>query len=72
MAAPPRGTVTNELLFETLKAMHGTLARHSEDLREIKERLGIMEMQYACLSRRLDRIEKRIDRIDTGLGLVES
>jgi prefoldin subunit 5 len=52
--------------------MHGTLARHSEDLREIKERLGIMEMQYACLSRRLDRIEKRIDRIDTGLGLVES
>jgi dihydroorotase-like cyclic amidohydrolase len=41
MAAPPRGTVTNELLFETLKAMHGTLARHSEDLREIKERLGM-------------------------------
>ncbi|MCA3435870.1 MAG: hypothetical protein INF48_00960 [Rhodobacter sp.] len=59
-----------ELLFETLKAIQGTLARHGEDLREIKERLGILEMQYASLSRRVDRIEERLERVERRLDLV--
>ena len=36
--AVKRTEVTNELLYETLKAIQSTLARHSDDLREIKER----------------------------------
>ena len=63
--------VTNELLYETLKAIQSTLARHGEELREIKERLGILEMQYASLSNRIDRMDLRIGRIETRLGLVE-
>ena len=59
-----RTEVTNELIYETLKAIQGTLARHSDDLREIKERLGILEMQYASLSRRIDKIEERVERIE--------
>lgn len=65
-----RETVTNELIFETLKAIQATQARHSEDFREIKERLGILEMQYASLSRRVDRIEERVERIERRLELV--
>lgn len=65
-----RTEVTNELIYETLKAIQGTLARHSDDLREIKERLGILEMQYASLSRRIDKIEERDERIERRIELV--
>jgi predicted nucleic acid-binding Zn-ribbon protein len=65
-----RTEVTNELIYETLKAIQATLARHSDDLREIKERLGILEMQYASLSRRVDKIEERLDRVERRMDLV--
>ena len=65
-----RETVSNELLYETLKAIQATLVRHGDDLREIKERLGILEMQYASLSRRVDKIEERVERIERRLELV--
>jgi predicted nucleic acid-binding Zn-ribbon protein len=70
MPADKRENVTMELLFETLKAIQATQARHSDDLREIKERLGMLEMQYASVSRRVDRIEERMDRIERRLELV--
>ena len=71
MAADKRGEITNELIFETLKAIRATLARHGDDLREIKERLGILEMQYASLSNRVDRIDQRLDRVERRLELIE-
>ena len=70
MPADKRAEVTNELIYETLKAIQATQARHGEDLREIKERLGILEMQYASLSRRVDKIEERVERIERRLDLV--
>ena len=66
-----RGEVTNELLFETLKAIQGAIGGLREDVFEIKERLAMLEMQYASVFRRVDRIEGRLDRIETRLGLVE-
>jgi predicted nuclease with TOPRIM domain len=75
----PRGEVTNDLLFETLKAMQATLARQGEDLREIKGRLGILEAQvaglhanYASLSNRIDRLDERFARVETRLGLLDA
>jgi predicted nucleic acid-binding Zn-ribbon protein len=65
-----RTEVTNDLIYETLKQIQGTLARQSDDLREIKERLGIHEMQYASLSRRVDKIEERLDRVERRMDLV--
>jgi predicted nucleic acid-binding Zn-ribbon protein len=62
--------VTNELIFETLKAIQATLARQGEVMLEIKGRLGTLEMQYASLSRRVDRIEARLDRIERRLDRV--
>ena len=65
-----REAVSNELLDETLTAIQATLARHGDDLREIKERLGILGMQYASLSRRVDKIEEWVERIERRLELV--
>ena len=70
MSADKRAEVTNELIFETLKAIQATLVRISDDMREVKERLGILEMQYASLSRRVDKIEERVERIERRLELV--
>ena len=72
MAADKGAEVTNELLFETLKAIQGTLLRLVDDMHEVKERLGILEMQYASLSNRLDRIDLRIERIERRLGLIDA
>ncbi len=74
----PRAEIANELIFERLKAIQGTLARHSDELRAIKERLGNVEMQvaglagqYATLSVRLDHLDARVERIERRLDLVE-
>lgn len=72
MASGPDGEVTNALIYETLKSMQATLARHSEDLREIKTRLGILEAQYASLSTRIDRMDERLTRVETRLGLIDA
>ena len=79
MAADKRAEVTNELLFETLKAIQGTLLRLVDDMHEVKERLGILETQvaglagqYASLSNRLDRMDLRIERIERRLDLHDA
>lgn len=69
MAENP-GEVTNELLLETLKAIQGTLARHSEDLFEIRERLAMLEMHCYSAARRADRIEHRLGWINTELRVM--
>ena len=65
-----RETVSNELLYETLKAIQATLVRVVDDIHEVKERLGILEMQYANLSTRLDRLDLRVERIERRLELA--
>lgn len=50
----------------------GKLDRVSEDMREIKGRLGILEQQYASSSHRIDRIETRLERIETRIDVVET
>lgn len=66
-----RDTVTNELMFELLKQIRATQIDHSRHFVEIKERLGTIEMQYANLSRRVDRLDERVERIETRLTLVD-
>jgi predicted nucleic acid-binding Zn-ribbon protein len=72
MSSDKRAEVTNELLLEALKAIQGTLTRLVDDMHEVKERLGILEMQYASLSGRMDRMDLRIERIERRLGLIEA
>jgi hypothetical protein len=65
-------TVTNELIYETLKRMQDTLALHTQYHLETKERLSFIEHQYASISRRVDRIDERLERLEVRLGLVEA
>jgi hypothetical protein len=39
---------------------------------EVKERLGFLEAQYASISRRVDRIDSRLERIERRVDLVEA
>ncbi|WEK04015.1 MAG: hypothetical protein P0Y65_17785 [Candidatus Devosia phytovorans] len=64
--------VTNELIYETLKQIQGTLALHTQYHLEIKERVGLLEQQYASISRRVDRIDDRLDRVEKRLNLAEA
>lgn len=65
-------TVTNELIYETLKRMQDTLALHTQYHFETKERLSLLEQQYASISRRIDRIDERLERVEKRLDLVEA
>jgi predicted nucleic acid-binding Zn-ribbon protein len=42
------------------------------DVRELKNRVGILEQQYAPISSRVDRIENRLERIERRLDLAEA
>lgn len=71
-------SVTNELIYETLKRIKDVLALHTQYHLETKERLGLLEYQmgglpaqYASLSNRLDRVDERLTRIEKRLDLVE-
>ena len=50
----------------------GFVAEITDDLREIKGRLGILEAQYASLSNRIDRIDERLARVERRLDLIEA
>lgn len=70
---------TENLVLEHLRAIRATQDRHTEDMRDIKSRLGIVETQvgiltaqHAVISNRLDRMDERILRIEKRLDLVET
>jgi archaellum component FlaC len=61
---------TDNIVLEHLRAIRTTVDRISEDMQEVKSRLGILEHQYASLSSRIDRIDERVFRIEKRLSLV--
>jgi predicted nuclease with TOPRIM domain len=64
-----------EVSLEMLQAMVQRLldgqAELKSDVIEVKERLGLIEGQYASLSRRVDRIGGDVDQIKRRLDLVD-
>ena len=62
----------DNLVLEHLRAIRATLDRHTDDLLEIKGRLGSLENQYAIVSNRLDRMDIRLERVERRLDLVEA
>ncbi len=63
---------TDSLVLEHLRAIRATRGRHTDNLLEIKGRLGLLEQQYASISTRVDRIDTRLDRVERRLGLVDA
>lgn len=67
------------LVLEHLRSIRATVDRLSDDMQELKGRLGIVETQvgvltaqYAIISNRLDRMDERVLRIEKRLELVEA
>ena len=63
---------TDNVVLEHLRAIRGTVERLSEDMQEVKTRLGILENQYASISSGLDRLDARVLRIEKRLDLVDA
>jgi hypothetical protein len=63
--------VTNELMYERLKKVHGDLSEMKFDLRELKRRMTGTEEALAGVSRKPDRHDDRLERIERRLELRE-
>ncbi|MFM2149756.1 MAG: hypothetical protein RLZZ187_2062 [Pseudomonadota bacterium] len=61
-----------DLVLDTLRAIRGDLGELRSDVAEVKERLGILESQYASLSRRMDRLGGDLEQVKRWLGLIEA
>ena len=67
--------MSDNLALDLLRAMRGDLGELRTDMREVKERLGLLEAGYSSLSRRVDRmggdvehIRRRLERADAPAG----
>jgi chromosome segregation ATPase len=61
-----------DLVLEMLRAIRGDLAEVKVDLAELKQRVGLLEGQYASLSARVDRIAGDVVQIKRRLDLVDA
>jgi hypothetical protein len=60
------------VVLERLREIRGLLGELRADTGEIKERLGLLESQYASISRRVDRIGGDIELIRKREGLIDA
>jgi len=61
----------DNLALVFLRRIDASQAEMRQDIREIKERLGFLEGTYASVSRRVDRMDERLERIERRLDLVD-
>ncbi len=64
-------TETENIVLEHLRHIRRSVDDLHDDMREVKNRLGILGNQYASLSVRLDRMASRVERIESRLNLIE-
>ena len=71
--------ITNELIYEVLKAIQGHITHLREDMEIVKGRLtsidskiGTLHTDLANQSSRIDRLELSIDRVNNRLNLSET
>lgn len=63
---------TADLTLSLLRRVDVKLDVLTQDVREVKNRLGILESQYASLSNRQDRLDDRIERIERRLEIADA
>jgi archaellum component FlaC len=62
----------DNIVLEHLRHIRGTTFDVRDDIREIKQRVGNLENQYATMSNRLDRMDVPIERIERRLDLTDA
>lgn len=60
------------LVLDMLRAIRGDLAELKADFLEVKERLGLLEGQYASMYRRLDRLSGDMELVKRRLNLIDA
>jgi predicted nucleic acid-binding Zn-ribbon protein len=65
-------TEGDNLVLEHLCHIRMAVDETRHDMREVKTRVGILEQQYASMSNRIDRIEYRLERIESRIGLIDA
>jgi predicted nucleic acid-binding Zn-ribbon protein len=71
MSGEPMADIDN-IVLEHLCHMRGAIDDKRDDIREVKQRLGNLENQYASISTRMDRMDGRIERIERRLDLTDA
>jgi hypothetical protein len=71
--------VTNELIYSVLQIMQSDIAELKFDVRDLKVRMTLVEehmghsiIGVSGINARLDRLNDRVERIETRIGLVEN
>lgn len=62
----------DNIVLTLLRRIDATVARMSEDLRDLKVRVTAVAEGLVGVNRRLDRLEARVERIDRRLDLAEA
>jgi predicted nucleic acid-binding Zn-ribbon protein len=70
MSGEPMADIDN-IVLEHLCHMRA-IDDKRDDIREVKQRLGNLENQYASISTRMDRMDGRIERIERRLDLTDA
>lgn len=70
--------VTNELIYSVLQTMQADIAELKFDMRDLKIRMTLVEehmghsiIGISGINARLDRLNDRVERIETRVGLVD-
>jgi chromosome segregation ATPase len=63
---------SDNIVLEHLRHMRVVLDNVYQDVRELKTRVTLLEQQYASMSNRIDRIDIRLERIETRIGLIDA
>ena len=62
--------MSDNLVLELLRAIRGGIGEIKTDMVEVKERLGLLESQYASLSRRPDRMTGDVEQTKRRLDII--
>ena len=62
----------DNFVLEHLRHIRGAIDGVRDDTREMEQRIGSLESQYANISNRLDRMDMRIERIEPRLDLTDA
>jgi chromosome segregation ATPase len=63
---------SDNIVLEHLRHMRVVLDNVYQDVRELKTLVTLLEQQYASMSNRIDRIDIRLERIETRIGLIDA
>jgi septation ring formation regulator EzrA len=64
--------MSDNLVLEMLRAIRSDITELKTTASEILERVGLLEMQYSSVSRRVDRIGGDLERIKARLELRDA